>query len=48
MTQAKDTIVKTRLDYTPLIEKAKTLAAMACIIVPAAVLLWLLMVAVAA
>ena len=37
-----------RLDYTPLIEKAKTAAAMACIIVPVALLVWLFLAAGAA
>lgn len=40
--------MQSRLDYTPLIEKIKTAAAMACIIVPVALLVWLLLAAGAA
>jgi len=37
-----------RLDYSPLVEKLKTLAAMACIAVPAALMIWLFLAAGAA
>lgn len=37
-----------RLDYSPLIEKAKTAAAMACIIIPVALLIWVFVAATAA
>lgn len=40
--------MQSRLDYAPLREALKTAAAMACIIVPAALTVWLFMAAVAA
>lgn len=40
--------MQSRLDYSPLIEKIKTAAAMTCIIVPVALLIWLFLAAGAA
>lgn len=48
MTQTKESIMRTRLDYTPLIEKAKTAAAMVCIIIPVALVIWVFLAAGAA
>lgn len=33
--------MQSRLDYSPLIEKIKTAAAMTCIAIPAALVVWL-------
>lgn len=40
--------MQSRLDYSPLIEKIKTAAAMACIAVPVALMVWLFLAAGAA